>query len=438
MHLAGNISDLLISLWRSTIDCSPNDDKDSWEWAVLADENTWREHGEAIERAGLCLPSSYDHKPRNIAEKINTQYKTWEFQLYTFGLAPIFLYDVLPTTYWMNYCKLVRGFQIMCQAAITHEELLDAHALLCGWEYEFENLYYNLRESRLQFVRPCVHQVIHLVSEAIHKGPPICYAQWTMERTIGNLGEQIRQPSKPFANISREGVRRCRINSLLSVMPELNESVDCLPQGAVDLGDGYALLRKCAKYPVIPQGSVAIAIRQFLGPGHELPHIQKWARLRLPNGQIARSAWREHLHPPDRVRISRNVKFLHEGEIRCGEVQYFTRLAISNAPAQECQQRFNFVDIAVVRMYSLPDRHLLCLSSQVMAAFSLLEDIKVIRVKCIEGVIAMIPRRIQTNSGSETTMYCMMERPGYNVSNLGIVYRVYENDDDGDEGNDVE
>lgn len=106
-------------------------------------------------------------------------------------------------------------------------------------------------------------------------------------------------------------------------------------------------------------------------------------------------------------------------------------------PANENQQRFNFIDIAVVRMYSLPDHHLLRLSSQVMAASLLLEELKVIRVKCIEGVIAMIPRHIQTHSGSDMTMYCMMERPGYNVSNLGIMYGVYENDDD-DEGNDVE
>jgi len=207
MHLAGNISDLLISLWRGTIDHAVDDDPADWPWAVLSDEDVWRAHGDAVERAGHFLPSSYDRKPRNIAEKINTQYKTWEFQLYIFGLAPILLYNLLPTEYWANYCKLVRGFQIMCQSTLSKEELLDAHALLCSWEHEFELIYYRLQESRIHFVRPCVHQVVHLVSETIFKGPPICYAQWTMECTIGNLGEQIRQPSKPFANLSREGVR---------------------------------------------------------------------------------------------------------------------------------------------------------------------------------------------------------------------------------------
>lgn len=304
MHLASNISDLLISLWRGTIDHAVADDPVRWPWAVLADEEVWRTHGDAVEHAGHHLPTSYDRKPRNIADKINTHYKTWEFQLYIFALAPILLYSILPTSYWANYCKLVRGFQIMCQSKLTMGELVDAHALVCSWEREFELSYYQLLEERIHFVRPCVHQVVHLVSEAVHKGPPICTAQWTMERTIGNLGEQIRQPSKPFANLSREGVRRCQVNSLLTIMPELDDSSSGLPHGSIELGDGYALLRKRSKHAVTPCGDEATAFSQFLGPGCALPHIKKWAWLRLPNGQVARSAWRELLRPPEQIRIS--------------------------------------------------------------------------------------------------------------------------------------
>ncbi|KIK10848.1 hypothetical protein PISMIDRAFT_20029 [Pisolithus microcarpus 441] len=154
MHLAGNISDLLISLWRGTIDHAAADDPEHWPWAVLADEEVWRAHGDAVERVGHYLPTSYDRKPRNIADKINTHYKTWEFQIYIFALAPILLYSILPTSYWANYCKLVRGFQIMCQSKLTMAQLVDAHALLCSWECEFELIYYQLLEDRIHFVRP--------------------------------------------------------------------------------------------------------------------------------------------------------------------------------------------------------------------------------------------------------------------------------------------
>ncbi|KIK80240.1 hypothetical protein PAXRUDRAFT_15900 [Paxillus rubicundulus Ve08.2h10] len=122
MHLAGNLSDLLLSLWRSTLSVGPNDDKSTWDWAVFKDNDLWISHGEDVEKAGVHLPGSYDRKLRNIAEKPNTQYMTWEFQLYTFAIAPVLLYGVLPPKYWANYCMLIQ----------------DAHGLLCGWERDFE------------------------------------------------------------------------------------------------------------------------------------------------------------------------------------------------------------------------------------------------------------------------------------------------------------
>jgi hypothetical protein len=127
MHLAGNLSDLLLSLWRGTMDCGTTDDIGTWDWAVLRDDDTWCAHGDAVEKAGLYLPGSFDRKPRNIAEKLNTSQKTWEFQIYMFGLTPALLYRTLPEKYWTNYCKLVRGFQLMCQHQITLQNIADAY-----------------------------------------------------------------------------------------------------------------------------------------------------------------------------------------------------------------------------------------------------------------------------------------------------------------------
>ncbi|KAF8836720.1 hypothetical protein BDN67DRAFT_877344, partial [Paxillus ammoniavirescens] len=46
MHLANNLSDLLISLWRGTLQCYPGNDKDTWDWAVFTGDNdAWQAHG---------------------------------------------------------------------------------------------------------------------------------------------------------------------------------------------------------------------------------------------------------------------------------------------------------------------------------------------------------------------------------------------------------
>ncbi|KIK13782.1 hypothetical protein PISMIDRAFT_118202 [Pisolithus microcarpus 441] len=236
MHLTGNLLDLLISLWQGTIECNPLDNKNSWDWAIFCDKAVWTAHGQAIADAGILIPSSFDHKLWNITDKINTDYKTWEFHLYMFSLAPDLLYNILPECYWTNFCKLVHGIQIMSQHTISKQDLEHAYILLCSWGHECELIYYQLRQDCLHFIHPCVHQVLHLVTEAMYKGPPICYMQWTMEHTIGNLGQEIHQPSKPYENPAKEGVQQCRVNSLLMIMPELSSDGICgLPKGSLDI-----------------------------------------------------------------------------------------------------------------------------------------------------------------------------------------------------------
>lgn len=59
MHLAGLLSDLLLSLWRGTMDCAASDDIDSWEWRVMHGD-AWEDHGAAVAAAGIYLPGSFD------------------------------------------------------------------------------------------------------------------------------------------------------------------------------------------------------------------------------------------------------------------------------------------------------------------------------------------------------------------------------------------
>ena len=86
MHLVINLSNLLLSLWRGTMDIMPSDDIMTWTWAVLHAEATWQEHSKAIAQAGPFLPGLYDHCLRNIAEKLCT------FRLQNLGIPIIHLW----------------------------------------------------------------------------------------------------------------------------------------------------------------------------------------------------------------------------------------------------------------------------------------------------------------------------------------------------------
>ena len=120
MHLAGNISDLLISLWCTDMDVGPGNDKSMWDLVIFWDEDLWTSHGKDVAAAGSFLPGSYDCKPCNIAEKINTQYKTWEFQLYTFSIAPILCYDFCPFPCLFPHLSSTTSLLLLC--SILHRD----------------------------------------------------------------------------------------------------------------------------------------------------------------------------------------------------------------------------------------------------------------------------------------------------------------------------
>jgi hypothetical protein len=160
------------------------------------------------------LLSSFDRPPHNIAEKLTSGYKAWEFLLYLYGLGPGLLYNVLPNPYYSNYCKLVYGMHLMNQHSISLDNVHDANLALTSFAQEFEAIYCQHLSTRIHFVRPCIHSMVHLPCKVLRIGPPVCSSQWMLEWTIGNLGEEIKQPSNPFANLSQRGIWHAQVNAL--------------------------------------------------------------------------------------------------------------------------------------------------------------------------------------------------------------------------------
>jgi len=205
MHLFGlNLTQLLVALWRGTIDHAKEDHPTSWPLAVLHDANIWKQHGAVVAAAGRYIPVCLGTRvPRNPAEKIFSRYKAIEYMIYIYGLCPALLYGILPQPYHRHFCKLVFATRIIHKRHKSKDELLVAHKALLEFVYQFELLYYCGELSRLHFVRPCIHALTHTVPEHFRVGSLTEISQWTMERTIGNLGKEIRLHSDPYANLSQ-------------------------------------------------------------------------------------------------------------------------------------------------------------------------------------------------------------------------------------------
>ncbi|GJE93591.1 hypothetical protein PsYK624_097510 [Phanerochaete sordida] len=422
MHLISlNLTELLLLLWRGTMSCASTDDKATWDWCVLVGE-LWKTHGEQVAAAKSYLPGSFDRPPRNPAEKISSGYKAIEFLTYIYGLGPGIFYGVLPDKYWRNFCKLVYCVRRVHQHSITQEQLLEVNDMLKSFVTEFEELYYQRRADRLHFIRQSIHAVLHIPGEIPRMAMGLYYTQWSMERVIGDLGSEINQHSNPYANLSQRGVLRCQINALAAMVPNLvpeSSSSDTVPESGEILGDGFILLRRKDRTARIFPGASGAAITAFFteatsGQVHGNVAVTRWARLRLPTGQILRSAWKEDVLEP--VRVSRISKAKINNAERIVEVKFYFR-----AKVQEETRAF-----ALVSCFSEPDIRLLEASYKALYVCRYRGDdgLVVIDVKAMQSVVAMVPFHVlgSPHSGDGRLVagqsYFLVEKLGLEMAHM--------------------
>ena len=158
------------------------------------------------------------------------------------------LCSIFPEKYWLNFCKLTQGIQLLYQLNISVDHLKEGHKLLCEFHQGFKDLYVQHLPEQIHFLHYSIHLLIHIAPKTICVRPLICYSQWTMETTIGNLGEEICQDHNPYANIIQRGLLHAQTNSPLAIMLDVlipGDKFMTLPHGSKDLGGGYVLLQVC-------------------------------------------------------------------------------------------------------------------------------------------------------------------------------------------------
>jgi hypothetical protein len=364
--------------------------------------------------------------------------------MYIYGLGPAMFYGVLPEKYWVNYCQLVYGMRIILQNEIPTEDLINSHHSLLEFCKEFEALYYQCCPERLHFVRQSIHALLHVSMETVRIGPSVCSLQWTMERTIGNLVEEIHQPSNPYANLSRRGLQQSQVNALKAMFPELDEDKNKLPRGAINLGNEYFLLRAMEQTYYQLSDTYLIAFRHFLLQSYNVilqegvpVAIRRWARLLLPTGQVVRSYWKESLKPLEKVRMARNVKvnlnriFIFynnnlsifqiskpDGVGFC-EVKFFFQYPIEQVGGTDSEVE----TLAFVSEYQSLDQEIFRESKSTVWWYTSNTFLKVIHVKNIISVVAMIPKQIQGNPG-----LFVCEKPGLDVAQMGGIIEAVQDE----------
>ncbi|KAI0736013.1 hypothetical protein C8Q76DRAFT_590502, partial [Earliella scabrosa] len=400
-HLALNVTDIMIGLLRGTFHCSATDSVHEWPWACFREDEDWQAHGQLIADSLRYIPGSFDRPPRNPADKISSGYKAWEFMYYFYVLLPGFLWSALDPVYFRHLCKLIAGarFALLFETPIQFRPYY--HKLLIEFVEQFEKLYYKRRIDRLHFCRHSIHLLTHLIPENIRVGPAWLHSQWALESAIGNLTREIGSHVKPYANLAERGSRRAQVNALYALFPELANEKG-LPKGAVVLGGDYILLEwaRDKTFRELREPLEANALIAFLRacnvvvPASWVPVVWKWARLQLPTGQIARTAWRE-LKGEERGKPVRRSRMIKVSVAACctynnrfGEVQYFFRIDVPRANGGS-----ETLTLAMVSWFTPLDISIADKSHGVLLACQYQGDRsrEVIDVKEIRSVVGMVP-----------------------------------------------
>ncbi|KAH7885734.1 hypothetical protein F5I97DRAFT_1829710 [Phlebopus sp. FC_14] len=118
------------------------------------------------------------------------------------------------------------------------------------------------------------------------------------------------------------------------------------------------------------------------------------------------------------------VKFRLNTDVQFGEVHYYTQVAIQTH-ANITGNNWHFANVAVIQLFSKPNKDLLKLSYQTVFACKLTKEFIAVDVKNILSVVVMIPHKFRLPLGQEEDQYFMVEKPGLDVLNFDISYGLY-------------
>ncbi|KAL4243256.1 hypothetical protein ABKN59_011504 [Abortiporus biennis] len=221
------------------------------------------------------------------------------------------------------------------------------------------------------------------------------------------------------------GLRRAQINALKASLPDLEPDLGP-PRGSVELGEGYILLRaKDKAFHRIRDCETPIFHRFLCTVGYQLPFtewipkVTRWARLRLPNGQIARSVWKEDTIILGNLRKFRMVKLrFPDSSVQFAEVKFYFMIKINDVVKA----------YALVVYFSDLDRELTVQTFNTLLVCRPLEDtgLDIISVNTIQAVVGMLPLLLtleeeakeNSSPGRYTGLFFVAEKPGLEVFHL--------------------
>lgn len=245
--------------------------------------------GKLVEAASKSLPPALCGPIRNIYTKRQSQYKIYEWMaLVHWYIVPIGLELGMDWFVMSNFALFSRIVEFaMTPIPRTPHELTELQNLVNKFLEDFEKIYLNNDPNNISRLRLCIFQLVHVPSHIKWHGSIRIGSQATIERSIGELGGQIRSKKLPFEDLAniifyREIIKILHVkhSELLILKPKPQNITPTKVQGHWISFDSDHLEIAAIKETIAPFTAMLLT-----------PQIleKKWGKLRLKNGRTLHS-----------------------------------------------------------------------------------------------------------------------------------------------------
>lgn len=274
-----------------------------WLWDLMTTHSTPAEavhikpervqtFGELVAKANRTLPPAFCGNVRDPFLKRQSQYKAYEWMAL---LHWYFLPIGLELEFNPNVLHVFSLFAYIVDYAMTikprsEADLVQLRKKISTFLTQFEQLFVGDDPEKIQRCRLCIFQLIHVPIHIKWYGSIRLGSQATCERTIGEMGHQIKSKKDPFANLTNIIVERESTRLVQLYHPQLVENRSMGQRQCLLLVQSLPFKTSGASAHVPEIRSHLNAIKTLYLLGSLNPQaIERFGKAVLSNGQTLRS-----------------------------------------------------------------------------------------------------------------------------------------------------
>ncbi|CEL58469.1 hypothetical protein RSOLAG1IB_12138 [Rhizoctonia solani AG-1 IB] len=210
MHMIWqNLLPQLIDLWTGDFN-----DLDGGLEDYELKKDVWGALCEACIPSRQTMPTSFGCAVPDPRKRSYFIAETWN--VFTTQLAPSLLRKRFSDQrYYRHFVRLVKLLSLVVSFDLPRDKTPEIRQGFAEWVEEYEQIYYQFDEDRLQTCPVNVHYLLHIADSIEYMGPIWCYWAYPMERFCSFIINSVKSRRYPYANIDERVLNRARLQIIL-------------------------------------------------------------------------------------------------------------------------------------------------------------------------------------------------------------------------------